>query len=208
MREDTETSRDLLAARRSLRSPNAAARHPRHTGRMARVLLLYSTTDGHTLAICRRLQQVFVQASHHVTLKSIDDDPDIDIAPFDTVVVGARIRYGRHTPQLYRFGRTHHAALDAKPNAFFSVNLVARKPQKASPDTNPYVREFLRRSAWRPKALAVFAGRVDYPRYRLRDRLVIRFIMWMTGGPTDPRTTVDFTDWPAVEAFGRRIAAL
>jgi len=175
---------------------------------MAHILILYSTTDGHTLKICRRLQQVLEQGAHRVTLKCVDDEPQLDIAPYDKVVVGARIRYGKHTPQVYRFASAHRAALDAKPNAFFTVNVVARKPDKGSPDTNPYMRQFLARSAWRPKLLGVFAGRIDYPRYRFWDRQAIRLIMWLTDGPTDARATVEFTDWAAVDEFGRRVASM
>jgi menaquinone-dependent protoporphyrinogen oxidase len=175
---------------------------------MAHVLILYSTTDGHTLAICRRVGEVVEQEGHRVTLQCIDEVPGIDIAPYDKVVVGARIRYGKHTPQVFDFARTHKQALDVKPNAFFTVNVVARKPEKNTPETNPYMRKFLARSAWRPKELAVFAGRIVYARYGWRDRMIIRFIMWMTKGPTAPDTDVDFTDWKKVEAFGRRISEM
>lgn len=175
---------------------------------MAHILILYSTTDGHTLKICRLLQQVIEQEGQQVTLRCIDDDPGIDIAAYDKVVVGARIRYGKHTPQVFEFARTHRAALDAKPNAFFTVNVVARKPGKNTPETNPYMRKFLARSAWHPKTLGVFAGRINYARYRFWDRQVIRFIMWLTKGPTDPATDVEFTDWHQVEAFGRTVARM
>jgi len=37
---------------------------------------------------------------------------------------------------------------------------------------------------------------------------MIRFIMWMAKGPTDPATTIDFTDWDEVDAFGRQIASM
>lgn len=175
---------------------------------MAHVLILYSTTDGHTLKICRHIQQVVEQCGHRVTLKSLDEDPSVDIAPFDKVVVGARIRYGKHTPQLLRFAQTHAKAMDDKPNAFFTVNVVARKPEKNTPQTNPYLQRFLKDSPWEPKILAVFAGRIVYARYSFWDRQIIRFIMWLTRGPTDPRTDVDFTDWAKVEAFGRAVGEM
>ncbi|MFA7386871.1 MAG: flavodoxin domain-containing protein, partial [Thiohalobacteraceae bacterium] len=60
--------------------------------------------------------------------------------------------------------------------------------------TNPYLRKFLRQIAWHPRELAVFAGRLDYPRYGFIDRSMIRLIMWMTKGPTDPETVVEFTN--------------
>jgi menaquinone-dependent protoporphyrinogen oxidase len=51
----------------------------------------------------------------------------------------------------------------------------------------------------------VFAGRIDYPKLGWADRTVIRFIMWMTKGPTDPKGTFEFTDWNKVEAFAHVI---
>ncbi|HKB54184.1 MAG TPA: menaquinone-dependent protoporphyrinogen IX dehydrogenase [Ramlibacter sp.] len=175
---------------------------------MAHILILYSTTDGHTLKICHCLQQVIEAEGHRVTLACIDDDPHVNIAPYDKVVVGARIRYGKHTPQVFDFARIRRLELEAKPNAFFTVNVVARKPGKNSPQTNPYMRKFLAHSAWRPKMLAVFAGRINYVKYDFWDRQVIRFIMWLTKGPTDPATDVEFTDWAQVDEFGRAVARM
>ena len=99
-------------------------------------------------------------------------------------------------------------ALRSKRGAFFSVNLVARKPEKREADTNPYVRKFLASISWQPELVRIFAGKLDYPSYGSFDRTMIRLIMWMTGGPTDPRSTIDFTDWDEVDALARTIAAL
>lgn len=175
---------------------------------MTNILIVYSTTDGHTLAICRVLGQVIEGHGHAVTLADIDDAQRLDLAAFDKIVLGASIRYGRHSRQVFDFVGRHQAVLDARPNAFFSVNIVARKPDKNRPETNPYLRQFLRQISWHPRQLAVFAGKLDYPRYRFIDRLMIRFIMLLTHGPTDPRTVVEFTDWSAVEAFGHTLAEM
>lgn len=175
---------------------------------MANILIAYSTTDGHTKRICERIGQVIEGQAHKVTLAFINDEPDIELDPFDTIVIGASIRYGKHRPQVYKFIRKNRLVLDSKPNAFFSVNIVARKPEKNEPETNPYLKKFLRQTSWKPLKLAVFAGKLDYPIYTFRDRQVIRFIMWMTKGPTDPRAVVDFTDWKKVEDFGRVIAGM
>jgi len=37
------------------------------------------------------------------------------------------------------------------------------------------------------------------------DRNIIRFIMWLTKGPTDPNTKVEFTDWQKVDEFAQQI---
>jgi menaquinone-dependent protoporphyrinogen oxidase len=143
-----------------------------------------------------------------VTLASIADQPNLDLSPFDKIVIGASIRYGQHRPQVADFMNAHRRELEGKPNAFFSVNVVARKPGKDTPATNPYVKKFLRQLSWRPREMAVFAGKIDYPKYDFWDRQVIRFIMWLTGGPTERNAVVDFTDWSKVEAFGRRVGEM
>ena len=175
---------------------------------MARILIVYSTTDGHTREICERLRTVVEQQAHQVTLVPFAEVAEADLESSDKVVVGASIRYGRHSPLLVQFIERHAQLLNRKSSAFFSVSVVARKPDKNQPDTNPYVRKLLRRIRWRPGQVAVFAGKIDYPRYGFLDRLVIRGIMWLTGGPTDPEAAVDFTDWRQVEAFGSLIARM
>ena len=175
---------------------------------MASILVIYSTTDGHTRRICERLRNVLERHGHQVTVVSIRDEPVPDLNAFDKIVIGASIRYGKHNPLVLDFMRRNQRILESKPNAFFSVNVVARKPEKSRPETNPYLKKFLKQIAWKPKHLDVFAGRIDYPSYTFGDRMVIRFIMWITNGPTDPKSVVEFTDWHRVEAFGSVIATM
>ena len=173
-----------------------------------KVLILYSTTDGHTRRICERLQRLIEGQGYRVMLADLEEGPGPDLAPYDKLVIGARIRYGKHSPRVAEFIDRNRALLDERPSAFFSVNIVARKPEKNRPETNPYVRKFLKQVSWRPAATAVFAGKLDYPKYGFWDRLIIRFIMWMTRGPTDPATVVEFTDWEQVDAFGLVISRM
>jgi len=175
---------------------------------MARILIVYSTTDGHTLRICDRLRGCIEAQGHQVTLVPVVQAQDAELEPYDKIVVGASIRYGRHSSLVVDFIERNAEVLNRKAGAFFSVSVVARKPEKNRPHTNPYVRKLLKRIAWRPRAVGVFAGKIDYPRYGTLDRLIIRFIMWLTGGPTDPEAVVEFTDWRQVEDFGSRVAKL
>jgi menaquinone-dependent protoporphyrinogen oxidase len=154
------------------------------------------------------LQQIIEARGEQLTLVPIAEAADLDLAGFDKIVIGASIRYGKHSSLVHDFINRHQTLLESKPNAFFSVNVVARKPAKNQPHTNPYVKKFLRKIAWKPQHVAVFAGKIDYPRYSPFDRLVIRLIMWMTKGPTDPKAVVEFTDWQQVDAFGEQLVSL
>jgi menaquinone-dependent protoporphyrinogen oxidase len=174
---------------------------------MANILIAYSTTDGHTREICLRIQKV-IGLSHQVTLLPLVDCTAEDLQAFDTIVIGASIRYGKHHPNVITFVNQNASILDSKSNAFFSVNVVARKPEKNTPETNPYLQRFLQQIVWQPKHLAVFAGKLNYPSYRFFDRFMIRLIMWMTKGPTDTNNIYEFTDWNRVEDFGRQVGRM
>jgi menaquinone-dependent protoporphyrinogen oxidase len=172
---------------------------------VSRILILHSTVDGHTARICERLKAAAERDGHAVALAALQPSLDADLAPFDAVVIGASIRYGRHRPYVAGFMRARRAELEARRCAFFTVNIVARKAAKNSPDTNPYMKKFLKQIGWRPPLLAVFAGKLDYPRYGFWDRQIIRFIMLLTRGPTDPTAVVEFTDWNRVDEFASLI---
>jgi len=119
---------------------------------MSKILVAYSTTDGHTREICLRLQHLIESRGHQVTLHSINDDNAIEPDGFDTIVIGASIHYGKHSKAAYAFIDKHLQILDSKPNAFFTVNVVARKPEKNTPETNPYLRKFLRQLSLRVRS--------------------------------------------------------
>ena len=164
-------------------------------------LIIYSTTDGQTVSIAERIGRVLENSK----VISIADAKTLNLNDFETIVIGASIRYGKHKPEVYKFIKDNLGILDVKKNAFFSVNVVARKPEKNTPDTNPYMQKFLELSKWSPKNLSVFAGKIDYPQYKFVDKQMIRFIMWMTKGPTDINGTFEFTDWKKVESFAKEL---
>ena len=175
---------------------------------MSKIVIIYSTTDGHTREICSRLLKIIEKKKNVVTLVPIEDVNELDLKTFDKIVIGASIRYGKHSAKVYEFINNNIQILDKKPNAFFSVNVVARKPDKNQPETNPYLKKFLLQITWQPKQLAVFAGKIDYQKYRIWDRLMIRMIMWMTKGPTHPETNIEFTNWNQVNDFGELISEM
>jgi len=172
---------------------------------MSEILIIYSTTDGHTREICSRLRDTVEKDDNVVTLVAIENAGELDLEVFDKIVIGASIRYGKHNARVYEFIDSNINTLDKKPNAFFSVNVVARKPEKNQPETNPYLKKFLRQISWQPKELAVFAGKIDYQKYRIWDRYMIMMIMWITNGPRDPEANIEFTDWNQVNEFAHTI---
>ena len=168
---------------------------------MKRTLITYSSVDGHTKTICEKISK---QAENSV-VDILPLDADIDLNQYEKIIIGASIRYGKYRKDLYNFIEKNIETLELKESAFFSVNAVARKPKKNKPESNPYFIKFLEQNNWIPKKMAVFAGKIDYPKYKFFDKYAIKFIMWITNGPTDTSQSYEFTDWNKVEAFAENL---
>ena len=171
---------------------------------MSSFLVIYSSTDGHTKTICERIKN-FLNDDNLVELYSLKNVKKVNLNNFEKIIIGASIRYGKHSKELYNFIKSNKNILDQKKCAFFSVNVVARKPEKNTAETNPYINKFLKISKWKPNKIKVFAGKVDYPNYNLIDKYIIKFIMFITKGPTDTSKSYDFTDWSKVDDFSEEL---
>jgi len=169
-----------------------------------KTLMIYSSVDGQTLKICNFLQKELLNLKQNIDLFSIDDF-NKDLNQYDKIIIGSSIRYGVHNEKIIDLINTNKTLLDTKKTAFFSVNLVARKPAKNKPDTNPYVIKFFKKIDWKPTIVEVFAGKLDYKKYGLFDRFMIKFIMWMTKGPTDTNTEIEYTNWDQVKIFAKKL---
>ncbi|GIU05788.1 MULTISPECIES: menaquinone-dependent protoporphyrinogen IX dehydrogenase [unclassified Shewanella] len=166
---------------------------------MSKILIVYSSVHGQTRKICAYLEDKLKAVGNCVTAVNIADK--VDLGEFDKIIIGASIRHGKHNPAVYDFIEAHQAELEQKPSSFFSVSLVARKPLKNTAETNPYMRAFFEKSPWVPDIAEVFGGNLNYPSYGAMDRNIIRFIMWITKGPTAADTNIEYTDWNKVDAY-------
>jgi menaquinone-dependent protoporphyrinogen oxidase len=174
------------------------------------VLVLYFSQRGHTARVARRLCESIAAEGGRADMMELKEavHEGVDWNRYDVVVLGAPVIYGTYDKVFLEFVREHKSQLDAKPNSFFNVSVVARTPAKATVEGNRYMQKFLQLSPWKPKDLKVIAGKVDYPAWRWYDVLMIQMIMKMTHGPTDRRTVIDYTDWNDVDAYGRHVLGL
>ncbi len=167
---------------------------------MKNALIIFSTVDGHTKRICEYIADK-IKSNYNIELLSVDNTEKVNLLSYQLIIIGASIRYGKHQPSVYNFIKNNADKINSTNNAFFSVSAVARKPGKDSPDTNPYMIKFLNQINWKPQRLAVFSGKIDYKNYDFLNKQIIRFIMWVTKGPTNTSKVYEFTDWAAVDKF-------
>jgi menaquinone-dependent protoporphyrinogen oxidase len=79
---------------------------------MARIAVLYGTTDGQTAKIAQRIAAVGRRHGHQVDVVHLAEvDASFDVAAYDGVLVGASIREGSHQRDVSRGLKAHQAAL-------------------------------------------------------------------------------------------------
>ncbi|SET51321.1 menaquinone-dependent protoporphyrinogen IX dehydrogenase [Thorsellia anophelis] len=175
-----------------------------------KILIIYSTTDGHTKKIAETMGAYAIGQLNLDVVQVIDikEAGKVKISDYTHVVIGASIRYGKFNKLVYDFIDVNSDFLNEVKSAFFSVNLTARKFDKNTPETNVYTKKFLNQISWRPSLIKVFAGALLYPRYGLFDKFMIKLIMKITKGETDTTKEIDYTDWKSVDEFIKKISSL
>ena len=68
--------------------------------------------------------------------------------------------------------------------------------------------KFFKTIDWEPVIVGVFAGMLDYAKYKFFDRIMIQFIMWITKGPTNRDAVIEYTNWDKVGDFAKQIEKL
>ena len=172
--------------------------------------LYYASRDGQSRKIATHIAERLAARGIAATLTDLAtmQPTAADLARAKLVVAIMAVRYGKHLAEGLRFIEIFRGLENPPPLALASVNLTARKPGKDTAEGSVYVRKLIARNGLKHSLATAFAGKLDYSRYGFFDRHIIRFIMLITGGPTDPSTVVEYTDWAKVDAFADRIAEL
>ncbi len=173
---------------------------------MKRVLVVHGGRFGQSEKIARAMAEVLGEAGLETELTELSRATGIDPARHDAVLLVTSVRYGYFDRNAYRLVERHRAWLETVPAQLATVSLTARKPEKRVPQEHSYTRKFLEKSRW-PGEVEVVAGALEYPRYRIWDRLAIQLIMRISDGPTDPTVSIEYTDWDQVRAAAQRFAA-
>ena len=167
---------------------------------MARILLLFASSYGHTRDIAWAIERHLRRRGHVVDLV---DSRHAAPSPseYDLVVIGSRVELGRHAAAIRRYVRRHRAELERAPSAFFSVSMSA-----AGPGPDGYLDAFIAETGWHPGRSISFAGALPYTQYNPIVRFVMKRISRKAGRTTDTSRDHDFTDWRAVRSFADAIA--
>lgn len=175
---------------------------------MARVLILYGTSEGQTARIARAM-------ARRLEADAIDSDVvqagTLEPRPCDYagVIVAGSLHAGGYQKPVAKWIRAHLAEFGNRPAAFVSVCLaVASKQQKARDEAHAIPRGFVDRLGWNPTVIKVVAGALPYTKYNLFIRWIMKRIASEAGGDTDTSRDYEYTDWKDLNDFVDRFAAL
>ena len=172
--------------------------------------LFYATRDGQSRRIAERIAQRLSEQDIETLPKDLGvlQPPPSSLESTDLVVIVTAIRYGKLLPEARDFLAAYQK-LKTKPRlVFLVVNLTSRKPGKETPEGSVYIRKAIKQYELAPVFARAIPGRLEYRRYTWRDRQLIRFIMLLTGGPTDLRTNIEYTPWDVVDSIAEKLAEL
>ena len=178
---------------------------------MARILVLYGTTEGHTAKVAQVIGE---------TLHALGFDTDVteagtfDPSPrhYQGVIVAASVHGGQYQRPVGFWVRRHAADMGALPSAFVSVCLSVRdRNPKTAAESGAIAQRFLESVKWRPGTTKIVAGALPYTRYNILMRWIMKRIVAKAGGDTDTSRDYVYTDWDDLRAFarefGRRVTA-
>jgi menaquinone-dependent protoporphyrinogen oxidase len=170
---------------------------------MAKIAVLYGTTQGQTGKIAQRVAGIGRQHGHQVDVVHLAEvDASFDIAAYDGVMVGASIHEGSHQRYVYRWLKAHQAALASMPTAAFTVCLAIRSlNEDERAEARAFSGLYQEKTGWTPDVSEVFAGALMYSEYNWLVRMVMKSIARHEGGSTDTSHDTEYTDWTEVERF-------
>lgn len=167
---------------------------------MARILILFASSHGHTRDVAWTLERQLRRRGHVVDLVDVRQAAP-DPAEYDLAIIGSRVEMGRHARAIRRYVRQHRDALAKVPSAFFSVSMSA-----AGGGPDPSIDRLIAETGWHPARAVSFAGGLPYTRYNPLLRFMMKRISARAGHTTDTTRDHDFTDWGAVRRFADDLA--
>lgn len=175
---------------------------------MAKVLIVYGTTEGQTEKIVGTLVRGLRAKGHTVDSYPASSAPSgSGLALYDGIIVGSSVHKGRFNKIFEKWSRQNSAALGSRTSAFFSVCLgILEKTQKALGEERKIVEDYYSRTDFTPKMDAIFAGALKYSKYGWLTKQMMKWIVKRAGQETDTSRDYEYTDWAEVEAFSNRFS--
>lgn len=173
-----------------------------------KILLVYSTTEGHTRDVCKFIRDEALKLDLKPELINATEDT-VSPAGYDAVIVAASVHMHRYQDSVFHYVKENHNRLNKAVSAFLSVSLAAASDEPESwEELKSITGHFLDHTGWKPDIVEYAAGALLYTKYDFMKKFIMRLISKRTGGETDTSKDHVYTDWDQVKEFLLKVDGL
>jgi menaquinone-dependent protoporphyrinogen oxidase len=168
---------------------------------MARILILYGTTEGQTKKIADVIgARVTSQGMAADVIEAGTGDPQPE--HYDGIIVAASLHGGQYQKPVRQWLARHAGRFGNKATAFVSVSLgCLQNDPKVAADIAATIERLTTAVGWRPGMVKRVAGALLYTQYNFFIRWFMKRIAAKAGGDTDTSRDYEYTDWNDVRDF-------
>jgi menaquinone-dependent protoporphyrinogen oxidase len=160
-----------------------------------KILVAYATKSGTTGEIAKVIGESLCAHGVAADVRLMKETKYLE--GYNAVVLGSAIRMGQWLPEAVEFVKKYQVQLTQMPTAFFTVHLLnlddSEASQKARAQYTAPVRAIVS-----PDVEVFFAGRLEYARLSLFEKLIARVM----NAPEQ-----DLRDWNKIRGWGSRLPA-
>lgn len=174
---------------------------------MAKILVCYATTQGHTARLAARAVERLTAKGHTVELWNAAEPPP-SMQPPEGVLLMGSLHLGKHQDALARAAAAGAPLWAGKPVTFVSVSLAAgSKDAQEVAAAQEIAEAFLADAGLAGAGLQLAAGAVRDSELNWVTRWLMREILARHGVSPDPSGDTVFTDYAAFDGFVDAFAA-
>lgn len=173
-----------------------------------KLLILYSTVEGHTREICKFLRDEALKLGLKPELINATEDT-VSPVEYDAVIIAASVHMNSYQDSVFHYVKENHSRLNNTLSAFLSVSLTAASDEPESwKELKSVTEHFLEHTRWKPDVVEYAAGALLYTKYDFMKKFIMRLISKRSGGETDTSKDHVYTDWDQVKGFLSRVQDL
>jgi menaquinone-dependent protoporphyrinogen oxidase len=148
------------------------------------LLVVYGSKHGSTQEVAAAIAKRLTQAGRDVELRRARDVDDL--TPYDGVVLGGSLYFGRWHKDAVRFLSKHRRELSERPVEVFALGPKTAEPEDLAQSRAQLGKALQKVPEVKPRSIAVFGGALDPSKLRF---------------PLNRIPASDARDWNAIEAW-------
>lgn len=153
------------------------------------LLIAYGSKRGSTREVAEALAKKLAEGEREVELRRAADVEDL--TPYDGVILGGSLYFGRLHGDIVRFLAKHRRTLSELPVAVFALGPMTVEPNDLAASRAQLDKALEKVPGVEPRSIAVFGGVIDPTKLRF---------------PLSRMSPSDARDWDAIDAWADEIA--